>query len=117
MQAKDMVKGILKNEGVTLTELAEMLGDTTLQNLSNKLSRNTIQYSQMLEIMHALGYEIVAQKSQSYNCNCNNSDETHIKSVVENHVSSMMPLIMKNFKMEISEEVGLPIEDIIEKLK
>ncbi len=70
-----MNNNILKNEikakitlsGYTMTELVELLNrkydkKTTVQNLSNKLTRETISHKEILEIADVLNYEIVWQK-------------------------------------------------------
>ena len=70
-----MNNNILKNEikakitlsGHTMTELVELLNlkydkKTTVQNLSNKLTRETISHKEILEIADVLDYEIIWQK-------------------------------------------------------
>ena len=62
-QIKNEVKVKILQKGHTMTKLVEMLNgkynkNTTVQNLSNKLTRETIQYKEILEIADVLGYEI-----------------------------------------------------------
>ena len=62
-QIKNEVKVKILQKGHTMTKLVELLNgkynkNTTVQNLSNKLTRETIQYKEILEIADVLGYEI-----------------------------------------------------------
>lgn len=50
----EKAKIILKRKGLTITELASMLG-TSRQNLTNKFSRDNFQEKEMIEIAKALG--------------------------------------------------------------
>lgn len=61
---KNDIKANIARSGYTLTKIVELLNEkynkkTTVQNLSNKLSRETISYKEILEIADVLGYEIV----------------------------------------------------------
>ena len=64
---RNEIKGYIASSGMTLTEVvAEMnkrhpLQPTTTQNISNKLSRVTIRYSECKEIADILGLEICWQ--------------------------------------------------------
>ena len=75
-----MENSILKNEikakimlsGHTMTQLVELLNKkygkkTTVQNLSNKLTRGTISHKEILEIADVLEYEIIWQKKHAIN--------------------------------------------------
>ena len=60
------IKANLETSGLTLTEVVNQLNlnrspdnNTTLQNLSNKISRGTIKYSEILEIASILNMHIV----------------------------------------------------------
>lgn len=50
----EKIKIILKRKGITVTELAAMLG-TSRQNLTNKFSRDNFQEKEMVEISQKLG--------------------------------------------------------------
>lgn len=65
MNAQDLtneLKSILAKKGYTLTALVGKLNEqgitTTLQNISNKLKRGSINYLEMVNILNAVGYEI-----------------------------------------------------------
>lgn len=60
------IKSYLAHNGITLTEVVRMINlnrpkskMTTVQNLSNKLTRGTIKYSEVLEIASILNMQIV----------------------------------------------------------
>ena len=60
------IKSYLAHNGITLTEVVRMINlnrpkskMTTVQNLSNKLTRGTIKYSEALEIASILNMQIV----------------------------------------------------------
>jgi len=60
---KNDIKVKILQKGLTMTKLVELLNgkhnkNTTVQNISNKLTRETIQYKEILEIADVLGYEI-----------------------------------------------------------
>ncbi|MBR0491300.1 MAG: LLM class flavin-dependent oxidoreductase [Clostridia bacterium] len=62
---KNEVKSYIVKEGFTMKKIADLLDDegrTTLQNLSNKLTRGTIKYSEIKEIADILGYDIKWEK-------------------------------------------------------
>lgn len=50
----EKIKILLKRKGLTITELAELLG-TSRQNLSNKFARDNFQEKEMIEIAQKLG--------------------------------------------------------------
>lgn len=61
---KNKIKAQITCSGHTLTQLVELLNkkynkNTTVQNLSNKLTRETISHKEILEIADVLGYEII----------------------------------------------------------
>lgn len=77
MKAGDYMSDLIKNEiksyisssGWTLTDIVEKINEslpldkqTTVQNLSNKLTRGTIKYSEVKEIAAIIGMEIVWKK-------------------------------------------------------
>lgn len=62
---KNEVKAMLALQGWTLTEVVNKMNErhpkqkkTTVQNISNKLTRGTIKYSEILEIANIIGKEI-----------------------------------------------------------
>lgn len=62
---KNEVKSILAANGWTLTEVVNKMNDnrpeqkkTTVQNISNKLTRGTIKYSEIHEMASIIGKEI-----------------------------------------------------------
>ena len=59
------VKSYLALSGMTLTEVVKAMNSkrskdnqTTIQNISNKLTRGTIKYSEILEIADIIGMKI-----------------------------------------------------------
>lgn len=59
------IKSHLAQQGYTLTQVVEELNkkrpssrQTTVQNISNKLTRGTIKYSEVLEIASIIGLQI-----------------------------------------------------------
>ena len=62
---KNEVKSYIVKEGFTMKKIAGLLDNKSkvaLQNLSNKLARGTIKYSEIKEIAEILGYEIKWEK-------------------------------------------------------
>ena len=63
---KDEIKGYITFSGWQMGEVANKLSDrkskVALQNLSNKLTKETIRYSEVKRIADILGYEIKWQK-------------------------------------------------------
>ena len=58
---KNEVKSYIIKEGFTMKKIAGLLDEESegaLQNLSNKLARGTIKYSEIKQIADILGYEI-----------------------------------------------------------
>ena len=63
------IKAIIAKYGLTLTEVVKRMNQhrnpndyTTVQNISNKLSRGTIKYSEVLEIASVIGLKITWDK-------------------------------------------------------
>ena len=61
---KNEIKSKITLSGYTMTQLVELLNKkynkhTTVQNLSNKLTRETISHKEILEIADVLGYDII----------------------------------------------------------
>ena len=63
---KDEVKGYITLSGWQMGDVAKKISDkgskVPLQNLSNKLTKGTIRYSEVKEIADAIGYEIIWKK-------------------------------------------------------
>lgn len=65
---RNEIKSYIAMSGVTLTDVVKKLNErhpfqpTTTQNISNKLSRGTIRYSECLEIADVLGLKITWTK-------------------------------------------------------
>ena len=67
MALKDEIKGYIVSNGFTITYIAEELNkrtgtEFTMQNLSNKIRRESLKYSEVLEIADILGYDIKWEK-------------------------------------------------------
>lgn len=64
---RNEIKSYIAKSGMTMTEIADGYskkhGPMSVQNLSNKLAKGTIRYSDCLEIARVAGYEIVWQIS------------------------------------------------------
>ena len=63
MGIKEDIKAYLVSSGYTITKLAEELNkrngsDYTVQNLSNKIRKESLKYSEVLQIAEIIGYEI-----------------------------------------------------------
>ncbi len=67
MIAREQVKILLVKENMSLTELARRMTEFTgkkytQQGLSNKLSRDTLRYSEIYAIAEILGYKVKFEK-------------------------------------------------------
>ena len=65
---KNEVKSYIIKEGFTMKKIAGLLDEeckVALQNLSNKLSRGTIKYSEIKRIADILGYDIKWEKKNN----------------------------------------------------
>lgn len=67
MNTKEQIKHMLVNNDMTMTELcrrmSNKLGKTyTIHNITGKLKRDTIKYSEIKQIFDILGYEIAVRK-------------------------------------------------------
>ncbi|MEG0694190.1 MAG: DUF6471 domain-containing protein [Erysipelotrichaceae bacterium] len=65
MNVKNEIKSYLAAEGITMTELVERLNkdlpadkQTSVQNLSNKLSRGSLRYDEAQQIAKVIGKKI-----------------------------------------------------------
>lgn len=68
---RNEVKSYIAQSGYTLTYIVEQMNKsrdeqhkTTTQNISNKLSRGTIKYSEIKEIADIIGYKIKWSKEE-----------------------------------------------------
>lgn len=64
-EIRNEIKAYIARSGWTMTDVVKKMNDTrlegdrtTTQNLTNKLARGTIKYSEVLEIARVIGYEI-----------------------------------------------------------
>ena len=73
-QVRNEIKSYIAKSGWTLTDIVKEYNNrrpasehTTTQNISNKLSRGTIKYSEVKEIADIIGYDICwVEKSVRY---------------------------------------------------
>lgn len=56
-EIKNEIKGLIYGAGLTVAKLAEQMGTST-QNLNQKISRGSIKYSELKEMLRVLGYEV-----------------------------------------------------------
>ena len=68
-QVHNEIKAIIAQNGLTLTEVVNRLNQqrdsneqTTVQNISNKLTRGTIKFSEVLEIAAVIDLKIIWTK-------------------------------------------------------
>lgn len=64
-EIRNEIKAYIARSGWTLTDIVKEMNknrpqgqQTTTQNITNKLARGTIKYSEVLEIARIIGYEI-----------------------------------------------------------
>lgn len=69
-QVHNEIKAIIAQNGLTLTEVVNRINQkrtpndqTTVQNISNKLTRGTIKFSEVLEIASVIGLKISWDKA------------------------------------------------------
>lgn len=62
---RNQIKAMIAFQGWTLTQVVQKINErhpekkqTTVQNLSNKLTRGTIKYAEVLEIAEIIGIDI-----------------------------------------------------------
>ena len=65
MTATEAIKELLKDRGLTQSELAEALG-TTRQNLSNKLNRDNFTAKDLCAIGKILGFSLTFKADEEY---------------------------------------------------
>ena len=64
---RNEIKSYITREGVTMTEVVELLADeygwsSSVPNLSGKLRRGSLRYTEAVELADVLGYDLVWQK-------------------------------------------------------
>ncbi|MCK9444604.1 MAG: LLM class flavin-dependent oxidoreductase [Tissierellaceae bacterium] len=69
MDIRNELKSYIVRSGLTMTEIIELINEKydrndTVQNLSNKLARGTIKYSEVKEIADVIGYDVKWIKSE-----------------------------------------------------
>lgn len=67
MNSRETIKSLLALENITLTKVAEEMTNRTgknytMHNLSQKLSRKTIKFEEIILISEILGYKIKFEK-------------------------------------------------------
>ena len=67
MMAADEIKAYIVREGMTMSEVVERLAEEygwseSVPNLSGKLRRGSLRYSEVLELADVLGYDVIWQK-------------------------------------------------------
>lgn len=104
---KEFIKNYLKEENITLTEVISSINDkrseenrTTLQNMSNKLSRGTIKFSEILEIADVLDCDVVFKKRNSKTKDKgtdinNNSPDNELESDLEREIKNFTSIVIK----------------------
>ena len=64
---RNEIKSYITREGMTMTEVVELLADehgwsSSVPNLSGKLRRGPLRYTEAVELADVLGYDLVWQK-------------------------------------------------------
>ena len=64
---RNEIKSYITREGMTMTEVVELLADehswsSSVPNLSGKLRRGSLRYTEAAELADVLGYNLVWQK-------------------------------------------------------
>ena len=64
---RNEIKSYITREGMTMTEVVELLADEygwsrSVPNLSGKLRRGSLRYTEAVEMADVLGYDLVWQK-------------------------------------------------------
>ena len=67
MEIRNEIKACIVREGMTMSEVVERLADEygwsrSVPNLSGKLRRGSLRYSEVKELADVLGYDLVWQK-------------------------------------------------------
>lgn len=66
-KCRNEIKSYITREGLTMTEVVEMLSDEygwseSVPNLSGKLRRGSLRYTEAVELADVMGYDLVWQK-------------------------------------------------------
>ncbi|MEK3969420.1 DUF6471 domain-containing protein [Paenibacillus sp. FSL H7-0323] len=69
MEVKNEIKANITKNGWSMTEVVNALNEKygrsdTVQNLSNKMRKGTLRYSEAMEIAEVIGCEIVWEKNK-----------------------------------------------------
>lgn len=69
MNIRNEIKSYMAREGVTMTEVVRRMSSdygwsASVPNLSEKLKRGSLRYSEVVELADALGYDIVWRKRE-----------------------------------------------------
>ena len=69
MPLKDDLKALIVKSGWTMTQVVDELNkkynrDTSIQNFSSKLKRESFKYTEVVEILDIIGYTITWTKSR-----------------------------------------------------
>ena len=67
---RNEIKSYIIRTGMTMSEVVELLADeygwsSSVPNLSGKLKRGSLRYSEAVELADILGYDLVWQKRRS----------------------------------------------------
>lgn len=67
MEIRNEIKACIVREGLTMSEVVERLAEEygwsrSVPNLSGKLRRGSLRYSEAIELADVLGYDLVWQK-------------------------------------------------------
>jgi len=67
MNTKQQIKHLLVQNDMTMTELCKRMSEKigkpyTIHNISGKLNRDTIKYSEIKMLYDILGYELILRK-------------------------------------------------------
>lgn len=67
MEIRNEIKAYIVREGMTMNEVVERLDEeygwsSSVPNLSGKLRRGSLRYSEAVELADVLGYDLVWQK-------------------------------------------------------
>lgn len=67
MEIRNEIKAYIVREGMTMNEVVERLAEeygwsSSVPNLSGKLRRGSLRYSEAVELADVLGYDLVWQK-------------------------------------------------------
>ena len=108
MEAKNIINDIKTQEGLTLNQIVEIINSkknmiTSVSNLSNKLQRNSIKFSEMVIILESLGYNIEITKDSTRLSEISQSHD-EIGKCIDTILKKSLIEIMKN---EVTNELGV----------